>query len=457
MQHNGRLFASVRVDILQVELRRQAEIQLTGTQCIFRADGGFHVHVQLRSVESGFADLLGILNAQLVQHFAQCAFRLVPHLVVLVIFHLILRIPQAQHAAVVRDMEVFINIADQVHNAGNLVLDLVGRHKQVRVVLAEMPSAFDALQRTAGLEAEIVRHFADPDRQIPVGVQPVGINHHVVRAVHGAQYKAFAFHFHRREHVFLVMIPVSAGPVKIHRADAGRHHVLIAQHPFLFLDIVFQFHPDRVALRKEHGQSLADQVVRHEQLHFLANLPVIPGFGFLHLALVFLQLVRVPEGNAVQPRQHLVLLVVFPVRAGNRRQFEGFQRLCIAKMRPDAHVDIVALLIEGNHRVLRQVGNMLNLVDFSAVLHQLHRFLPGQRINLERQILLYDLLHFSFNGRQIFVRQMHVSQVDVVMESLLGRGSVGKVCLRIKCAPPSAAAPPALPPPGIPPHVRRCK
>ena len=159
---------------------------------------------------------------------------------------------------------------------------------------------------------------------------------------------------------------------------------------------------------------------------------MVAGFRFFNLPFIFLQLVRVPERDAVQSGQHLVLLVVLPVRTGYGRQLERFQGLGIGQVRSDAHIDIVALLIERDDSILRQVCDMLHLVDFPAVLHQLHRFLPGQRVHLERQVFLHDLLHFRFNRRQVLIRQFHFSQVDVIVEALFRCGAVREVRIRIK-------------------------
>ena len=101
-------------------------------------------------------------------------------------------------------------------------------------------------------------------------------------------------------------------------------------------DIIFQLAPDCISLGQEHRQPLADQVVRHEEAHFLTDTAVITGFGFLHLFLVFGEFLLVPEGNAVQACEHLVLLVVLPVGAGQGCQLEGLQRLGIGEVRADA-------------------------------------------------------------------------------------------------------------------------
>ena len=200
------------------------------------------------------------------------------------------RIAQREHAAIVLYAHVLVDIEYQVYHLGYLGLDLLGRHEEVRVVLAEMPCALDALKRSARLESEVVSDLTDPDGKFPVAVRPVSIYHHVVRAVHGTKHECLILHLHRREHIFLVVIPVAAGLVKIDRADAGRHNVIITELKLLVADVVLKLAPDGVALREEHGKTLADEVVAHEQAHLLADLSVIAGPCLLLLLLVLVEL-----------------------------------------------------------------------------------------------------------------------------------------------------------------------
>ena len=51
-------------------------------------------------------------------------------------------------------------------------------------------------------------------------VRAVGVDHHVVGAVHRAQNIAFTLHLHGGEHVLTVMIPVAGSLVQVHGADA---------------------------------------------------------------------------------------------------------------------------------------------------------------------------------------------------------------------------------------------
>ena len=101
-------------------------------------------------------------------------------------------------------------------------------------------------------------------------------------------------------------------------------------------------------------------------------------------------------------------------------------------MRADAHVDVVALLIEGDDGVIGQVGNVLDLVDFTAVLHELDSLIAGQGIDLEGQVFLHDLLHFRLDGGQVFICEFDVAQIDVIMESLFSGGTIGKVGIGVQ-------------------------
>ena len=101
-------------------------------------------------------------------------------------------------------------------------------------------------------------------------------------------------------------------------------------------------------------------------------------------------------------------------------------------MRADAHVDVVALLVEGQRRVFGQVADVFDLVDFTALLHELDGFLTAKREGLNRQVLLDDGLHFLLDGLEVFVGELHVAQIDVVVEALFSCRAIGEMRLRIQ-------------------------
>ena len=432
MQHHRGLLYAVGIHVFQVELGRQAEVQLAGGQGVFRAHSRLHIDIQLGAVEGGLTDLLGEVDTQLRQHFPQSGLGLVPHGIIGMILDLVLGVPEGKDAAVVGNAEILVDIGNQVHDPGYFILDLVGGDKQMGIVLAEVAAPLNALQGAAGLVAEIVGDLADPDGQLPVGVGAIGVDHHVVRAVHGPQDEALAVHFHSREHIVLVVGPVAGGLVQGHGAYAGSHDVLIAQLPFLFLDIVFQLLPHRVASGQEHGQTAANQLVGHKQAHFLADLPMIPGFGLFLLLEILVQLLLGEESHAVDPGQHLVVGIVFPVSAGLLGELEGLQTLGVGQVGADAHVDIVALLIEADDGILGQIADVLFLIFCVTVVHELDGLVPRQDEGLDGQIGLDDLLHLFFNGLQILVCQLLVAKVHVVVEALFSGGAVSKVRIGVQ-------------------------
>ena len=372
------------------------------------------------------------MDAQLGQHFAQGLLCMVPHGIIVVVLLLIGRITQAQHAAVIGNVEVLVHLKDQVAHVCDLALDLLRGAEQVSIVLAEVTAALDALQGAGGLVTEIVGDLTDAHGQVTVRMGTICVDHHVVGAVHRAQNIALALHLHGGEHVLTVVIPVTGGLIQVHSADAGSHNVQVAACTLLLLDIVLQLLPDGVACGQEHGQAAANQIVGHEQAHFLADLAVIALTGLLLLLLPCIQLFLIAEGHAIDAGEHLVFLVVLPVCAGLLGDLEGLQRLGVGQVGSDAHIHVLALLEEAELGLIGQIRHVLDLVVLLALFHQLHGLGAGQDEGLDGQVLLDDLAHLFFDVCQILVAELLVAQIDIVVEAVLGSGAEGKVSLRIQ-------------------------
>ena len=149
------------------------------------------------------------------------------------------------------------------------------------IILAEMSASFDTFQCTAGFVSEIMSNLADSDWQISVRMSLIRINHHMMRAVHRSEYESFIIHFHGREHILFVMIPVTGCLIQVHCTNTRCHNMLITQLTFLLLDIVLKFLPDRITLWKEHRKTTANKIVYHEQFHVLADLTMVSFLCFL--------------------------------------------------------------------------------------------------------------------------------------------------------------------------------
>ena len=348
------------------------------------------------------------------------------------VLDLILGVPQRQDAAVVGNTEILVDIPDEANYPGHLVLDLVRGDEQVGIVLAEVTATLNALQGAAGFIPEIMGNLTDADGQLPIGMGTVGVDHHVVGAVHGTQDEALAVHFHGGEHIVLIMCPVAGGLVQGDGAHAGGHHVLIAQLALLFLNVILQFLPDRIASGQEHGHAPAYQLIGHEQAHFLADLPVVSGLGLLLLLQVLVQFLLGSESNAVDTGEHLVVGIVLPVSAGLLGDLKSLQALGVGQVGADAHIDIVALLVEADDGILGQVADVLLLILGVTVVHELDGLVPGQDEGLDGQVRLDDLLHLFFDGFQVLVGQLLVAEVHIIIEALLGSGTIGKVRIGVQ-------------------------
>ena len=228
------------------------------------------------------------------------------------------------------------------------------------------------------------------------------------------------------------MCPVTGRLVKGDRTDAGRQHVLIAELQLLVTNVVLELSPNGVTAGQKHRKTAADQVVRHEETHLLADLSVIAGLRLLHLLLILRKFLRRRESNAVDPGEHLIFRIVLPVCTALHRDLKRLQSLRVRDVRADAHVDIIALLIERDPRVLRKIADVLLLVLRAALVQKLQRLRTWKFERLEGEILLRDLLHLIFDRNEILVRQLAIPEVDVVVEASLRRRAVRKIGIGIQ-------------------------
>ena len=100
-------------------------------------------------------------------------------------------------------------------------------------------------------------------------------------------------------------------------------------------------------------------------------------------------------------------------------------------MGPGAEVGEVALLIEGDHRVLGEVVDQLHLVGLVHLLHQLQRLRPGQFKALQLLLGLADPAHFRLDGLEV-IGGKDVLTVHVVVEPVVDGGADGKLCARVQ-------------------------
>ena len=383
------------------------------------------MEVDLGAVEGAVALVDLVVHAQLLQSGAQALLGASP---ILVRTHGVLG--AGGKLNVVLKAKLLVHGVDEIDHAHDLVGQLVGTHKQVGVVLVKAAHAEQAVQGAAQLVAVHQANLAGADGQLAIGVRLRGVHQHAARAVHGLNAVLFVID-NGGVHVVLVVIPVATGLPQLLVHDERRGDLHVAGLVVNLAPVVQQRVLKDHAVGQEEREA-GGLVAHHKEVHLAADLAVVALLGLLQHVHVLVELVLGGKGDAVDAGEHLVVLVALPVGARDAGELKGLERLGVAQVRADAHVDVVALLVEGQRRVFGQVANVFDLVDFAALLHELDGVLAAKREGLNRQVLLDDGLHFLLDGLEVFVGELHVAQIDVVVEALFSCRAIGEMRLRIQ-------------------------
>ena len=139
-------------------------IQLDRAALPGAAEAVFQMEVDLRAIERTVALVDDIGLAKLVERGDEAVCRNLP---LLVRANVILRHGGQLH--VVLEAEERVHVVDELGHALDLVLDLIGRHEDVRIVLREAADAEQAVQGAGQFMAVHDAEFADTQRQVAVG------------------------------------------------------------------------------------------------------------------------------------------------------------------------------------------------------------------------------------------------------------------------------------------------
>ena len=100
-------------------------------------------------------------------------------------------------------------------------------------------------------------------------------------------------------------------------------------------------------------------------------------------------------------------------------------------MGPGAQVGEIALPVEGDDRVLRQVADQLHLVGLVLLLHKGQRVRPGQLEALQLQFFLADLAHFSLQLLQLGLGK-GFGGIKIVVETIVDGRADGQLHIRVQ-------------------------
>ena len=248
--------------------------------------------------------------------------------------------------------------------SGHLLRDLVRTDEQVGVVLLELAHAEQAVQGTLELVTVVDAGLGQLERQVTVAARLALVDEAGTRAVHRLDGVVLVVDL-GRVHVLLVVVPVTGGLPQLAREDDGRLNLVVPVLVLHLLPVLHEGVADAHAVGQPEREAGAG-LVHHEDVHLLADLAVVALLGLRKQGEVLVHLLLVAEGDAVDAGEHLVLAVTLPVRARDARQLERLKGLGVQDVRAHAHVDVLALLVERDARVLGKVADVLDLVLLAA-------------------------------------------------------------------------------------------
>ena len=384
------------------------------------------MEVDLGAVEGAVALVDLVVHTQLLQSGAQALFGASP---VLVRTHGVLG--AGGKLNVILKAKLLVHGVDEVDHTHDLVGQLVGTHKQVGVVLVKATHAEQTVQGAAQLVAVHQANLAGADGQLAVGVRLGGVHQHAARAVHRLNAVLFVVN-NGRVHVVLVVVPVARGLPQLLVHDERRGDLHVASLVVDLAPVVQQRVLKDHAVGQEEREA-GGLVAHHKEVHLAADLAVVALLGLLQHVHMLVELFLGGKGDAVDAGEHLVVLVALPVSARDAGELKGLQSLGVADVGADAHVDVVALLVEGDAGVVVQVADVLDLVLLAALLHKGDGLGAGLLVHGELEVLLDDLLHLGLDHGEVVLADLDaLGQVDVVVKTIVGRGTIGKVGLGIK-------------------------
>ena len=257
-----------------------------------------------------------------------------------------------------------------------------------------------------------------------------GVDKNPTRAVH--RLDAVLLVVDRRGvHVVLIVVPVAGSLPQLLVHDERGGDLDVAGLVVDLAPVVEQRVLENHAVREEEREA-GGLVAHHKEIHLGADLAVIALLGLLDHAEVLIELLLGGESDAVDAREHLVVLVVLPIRTGDTGELEGLERLGVAHVGADAHVDVVALLIERDAGILGEVADVLDLILLAALFHELDGLGARKLEDGELKVLFSDLLHLGLDGGKVVLADLLVTEVHVIVKAVVGCGAVGKVGLGIQ-------------------------
>mmetsp|Transcript_34177 Transcript_34177/g.82782 ORF Transcript_34177/g.82782 Transcript_34177/m.82782 type:complete len:385 (+) Transcript_34177:128-1282(+) len=215
VDHDGPLLHTLLRHVLEVEPLRQVEVALHRRALPRAPDGVFDFQVDLRSIERPSSLVNGVVPALALESPLQCGLGALPDIIR---SDALLR-PGAEVYLVVLEPETREDRLGQVQHPHELVLELLGKAEDVRIVLREPPDSHQPVQGPGSFVPVHRAKLCPSDRKFSVRAEAVFVDEAVERAVHRLDLVLLPFHVHLIEHALLVEVEVAGGLPQVQVRD----------------------------------------------------------------------------------------------------------------------------------------------------------------------------------------------------------------------------------------------
>ena len=429
------LLLAVFVDVVHAEALGEQHVDLDGDEGVFLAVDVLILDVELRAVECSLVDADGVVDVEVLEDALHHALGVIPLLLrALVLVVRVRGIPLGEaERALVKKADGAEAVLGKVEAALELLFELVGTQDEVAFGDRELTHADEAVHLAGILVAEQRRGLAQAHRQVAVGALAVQVDLILERAGHRAQGEALlrlVIRVAEDEHAVEIVIPVAGDLVKValgHQRGLGEK---IAALLLGILDPALEHLHDARALGQQHRKTLTDAVDGGEIFELAAELVVVALDGLLALFEVGVQLVLLREGDTVDALKRLAVGVAAPVGgvAGGQLDAVALDAAGGVEVRTGAEVGELALLVEADDGILRQVVDELDLERLFLFFHKLDGLGARELKALELELFLADLAHFGFDLSQILRREGERGE-HIVVETVVDARADGELHL----------------------------
>lgn len=211
------------------------------------------------------------------------------------------------------ESENTIDVLQEVEGGIHLISELVETAEQVSIVLLETTDTGQTAEGSRGFVTVKDTEIGETERELTVRTLTNTEHQAVSRTVHGLESKGILLNG-EREHVLLVVLPMSRSVPQLDVIHIGRHDLSVPALVILALDEVHKGVVDTSSVREEEART-GREIVEEEQFLLLSNLAMVTLGGFFQELLVLSHLLGVRERDTIDTLERVVLGITQEVRS----------------------------------------------------------------------------------------------------------------------------------------------